>query len=610
MCGIIAAASQREVAPILLAGLKRLEYRGYDSAGLAVFNEKAHLTRVRTRGKVQELEQIVQESNILGTIGLAHTRWATHGAPSEHNAHPHVFEDKLALVHNGIIENFAHLKNDLLSQKYQLSSETDTEVMVYCLGAALKQNQSLFQAVQTCAHQFEGSYALAVMDKENPDEIIATRRGSPLILGVGIGEHYISSDVIALAPFTQEVIILEEGDIAVVKRDGFQIYDSAGTLVQRQSKHLSLSTESVSKGPYKHFMQKEIFEQPQAVCAAMEGRFCHETVQDAQFGAHASDIFDRTKYVQLVACGTSYHACLVAKQWIENIAGVPCRVDIASELRYQKQVVPEGTLFVALSQSGETADTLASLRGLTSDHYCGTLAICNVPESALVRESQCVLLTHAGPEIGVASTKAFTTQLVALLMLTHCLGKRNDKQSTEQANIVSQLRRLPGLIEQTIQLDKQIEQQSLFFEEKYHTLFIGRGPQYAIAKEGALKLKEISYIHAEAYPAGELKHGPLALVDKHMPVVVVAAQDETFEKLKSNIHEIMARNGDIILVCEKGLSQHLPECSKVIEVPQAGALLAPIILTIPLQMLAYHVALRKGTDVDQPRNLAKSVTVE
>lgn len=610
MCGIIAVASQRDIAPILVEGLKRLEYRGYDSAGLAVFNNEQNLSRVRTRGKVQELEQTLAQTAILGHVGLAHTRWATHGEPSEHNAHPHVFEESLALVHNGIIENFSELKKSLLEKGYEFTSDTDTEVIAYCLGDAQKKSGSLLDAVKQTVGRLEGAYALAVMSKENPNQIIATRKGSPLVLGIGIGENYISSDVLALVPFTQEIIVLEEGDVAIVSQNSYEIFDESGATVKRDSKKITLTAQSVTKGSYKHFMKKEIFEQPQAVCAAMEGRFANSDIQDAIFGANASEIFDRAKNIQIVACGTSYHAGLVAKHWIENIAGIPCQVDIASELRYQREVVPAGTLFVALSQSGETADTLAALRGISSKNYCGTLSICNVPESALVRESKCTLLTHAGPEIGVASTKAFTTQLVALLMLTHCLGKRNDKAKTVEAQIVAHLRKLPALIEKAIQLDGVIERYSEFFEEKDHTLFIGRGCNYAIAKEGALKLKEISYIHAEAYPAGELKHGPLALVDKHMPVVVVASNDKMLEKLKSNIHEVLARNGEVILVGESGMNLDLDPNTTVLEVPNGGPLLAPILLTIPLQLLAYHVALRKGTDVDQPRNLAKSVTVE
>lgn len=610
MCGIIAVASQRDIAPLLVEGLKRLEYRGYDSAGLAVFDKQENLSRVRTRGKVQELELALERKSILGKIGLAHTRWATHGQPSEHNAHPHIFEDKLALVHNGIIENFNQLKQELTQKNYQFTSETDTEVVVYCLGEELKRTPSLLEAVQKTIARLEGTFALAVICKEKPKSIIAARRGSPLVLGLGIGENYIASDVLALLPFTQNIIILEEGDIAVVSQNEYEIYDERGNKVDRPIQKTVLSVQSADKGNFKHFMQKEIFEQPNAVCSAMEGRLLHDDIQDAVFGANASDIFDRTKNVQIVACGTSYHAGLVAKNWIENIAGIPCQVEIASEIRYRREVVPAGTLFVALSQSGETADTLAALRGLKSEHYCGTLGICNVPESALVRESKCVLLTHAGPEIGVASTKAFTTQLVALLMLTHCLGKRNDKAKTEEMQIVAHLRKLPALLEETLKLEEMIEKYSAFFEEKQHTLFIGRGSNYAIAKEGALKLKEISYIHAEAYPAGELKHGPLALVDKHMPVVVVASYDAMLDKLKSNIHEVMARNGEVILIAEEGMNLELGADLKLIEVPKGGPLLSPILLTLPLQQLAYHVALRKGTDVDQPRNLAKSVTVE
>tara|TARA_R110002110_G_scaffold65206_4_gene180050 strand:- start:135062 stop:136894 length:1833 start_codon:yes stop_codon:yes gene_type:complete len=610
MCGITALVSQRDIAPLLVEGLKRLEYRGYDSAGLAVLGADGELIRRRVCGKVRDLDDALSKAPALGKIGLAHTRWATHGQPSEINAHPHTFEDSIALVHNGIIENFETLRAELIEKGHRFESETDSEVIVCLLGDLLKLGCSLKEAVQEAMDRLEGTYALCVVSKAEPDHIIVARKGSPLVLGVGIGEHYIASDTLALLPFTQEIVVLEEGDIADVYQHKFEIFDASGKLSQRPVKKISISLQSVDRGSYRHFMQKEIFEQPQAVCAAMEGRLSGEDIHDRIFGSCASDIFDRVRHVQIVACGTSYHAGLVAKSWIESITGLSCQVDVASEVRYQRQVVPNGTLFVSLSQSGETADTLAALKGISSDCYCGTLAICNVPESALVRESQCVLLTHAGPEIGVASTKAFTTQLVALLMLTHCLGKRNDQIKTREAGIAKQLRKLPALLEETLKLDSIIERYSERFEEKNHTLFLGRGKQYAIAKEGALKLKEISYIHAEAYPAGELKHGPLALVDKHMPVVVVASKDSMLEKLKSNIHEVLARKGEVFLIAEKSVAFTAKQNMTVIEVPDAGELLSPIVMTLPLQQLAYHVALRKGTDVDQPRNLAKSVTVE
>lgn len=612
MCGIIAVASQRDTAPILVEGLKRLEYRGYDSAGIATVDKQGNLSRVRTIGKVQELACALDKKMLLGNIGVAHTRWATHGQPSEHNAHPHFFENKLALVHNGIIENFSALKEELVAKGYQLTSDTDSETIVYLLGDILKNapTLSLFEAVQKTIARLEGAFALAFICKDNPNTIIATRRGSPLILGVGIGENYIASDTLALAPFTQDIIALEEGDIVMVSQDSYEIYNEAGKRVERASKKVALNVQNVTKGNFKHFMKKEIFEQPQSLCAAIEGRLSNDDILDGIFGANAAEIFDRTRNVQIVACGTSYHAGLVAKNWIENIVGIPCQVEIASEIRYRREVVPPGTLFVSLSQSGETADTLAALKGITSDNYCGTLGICNVAESALVRESKCVLLTHAGPEIGVASTKAFTTQLAALLMLTHCLGRRNDKAKTKDMQIAAHLRKLPGLVEEALKLDAEIERCAEFFDEKTNTLFLGRGTNYAIAKEGALKLKEISYIHAEAYPAGELKHGPLALVDKNMPVVVVASKDSMLDKLKSNIHEVMARKGEVILIAEEGVDIDLDGAGFCLKVPFGGSLLSPILLTLPLQLLAYHVALRRGTDVDQPRNLAKSVTVE
>lgn len=598
MCGIIAGIAQRDIAPILLEGLKRLEYRGYDSAGLAVINEAGQLERLRVCGKVKQLYDLHEKQPALGKVGIAHTRWATHGKPSELNAHPHMFQDKIALVHNGIIENYLSLKETLLKKGIHFSSETDSEIVVQWIGLCGK---DLLSAVQETVAQLKGAYALAVVSQAEPGKVIAARQGSPLVIGIGINEHFIASDSLALLPVTQDYVVLEEGDVAEITRDQYVIYDKNCHLVERPVRKASLSMQSADRGQYRHFMQKEIFEQPEAVRQAISGRL---PVHDAVFGEKARECFDKTKLVQIVACGTSFHAGLVAKNWIEKIVRLPCQVEEASEFRYRNPVVLPGTLLVVISQSGETADTLAALRGATAKEYCGKLAICNVPESALVRESEFVFLTHAGPEIGVASTKAFTTQLVGLLMLVHCLGKGNNPA------IVQALQNLPQGIEQALELDKTIAHLAQRFDDKAHALFIARGICYPIVKEGALKLKEISYIHAEAYPAGELKHGPLALVDKHMPVIALVPQDHLLEKLCSNLEEVRARQGELIVFTERGTNiQAGPQCH-VIEIPAMGEILAPVAFSVLLQLLAYHVAVLKGTDVDQPRNLAKSVTVE
>ncbi|MBS0286462.1 MAG: glutamine--fructose-6-phosphate transaminase (isomerizing) [Proteobacteria bacterium] len=609
MCGITAGIAQREISPILLEGLKRLEYRGYDSAGMAVLNDAGKLERLRICGKVNQLLQAHDKEPLLGKVGIAHTRWATHGKPSETNAHPHMFQNKIALVHNGIIENYLRLRQDLEKRNVQFFSETDSEVIVQWVGAELEKSNDILQAMLSTVKELQGAYALVVVSQDTPDRIIAARHGAPLVIGLGNGENYIASDSLALLPFTQDFIILEDGDVAEVFRDHYAIYDRLGNKVERKARKIALTLQNTDRGKYRHFMQKEIFEQPEAIRSALSGRLNENDIPDEIFGAKAKTIFDNTREIQIVACGTSFHAGLVAKYWIEEMVGIPCQVEVASEMRYRRSVVNKGTLFVTLSQSGETADTLAATRGIKSENYCGKLVICNVPESSLVRESDLVLLTHAGPEIGVASTKAFTTQLVALLMLVQCLGRRfNNKINDHQ--IVQTLRALPQMVEQILQLDEAIAKLAHRFDKKEHALFLGRGLEYPIAREGALKLKEISYIHAEAYPAGELKHGPLALVDKNMPVVALAANDHVIEKLISNLQEVRARQGELIVFAERGVDLHSNKEITVIEIPFVGSLLAPVAFTILLQLLAYHVAVLKGTDVDQPRNLAKSVTVE
>lgn len=610
MCGITAGIAQRDIAPILLEGLKRLEYRGYDSAGLAILSEGGQLERLRVCGKVNQLLQAHDKEPLLGKVGIAHTRWATHGKPSEVNAHPHVFDNQIALVHNGIIENYLNLRRILEEKKIRFSSETDSEVIVQWIGEEFKKSQNLLHAVQATVTELEGAYALAVVSQNAPDRIIAARHGSPLVIGIGIGENFIASDSLALLSFTQNFVILEDGDVAEIFRDRYVIYDRSGNQVERKVRKVAMTVQSTDRGKYRHYMQKEIFEQPEAIRSAFAGRLHGNDVPDAVFGAQARDIFDKTKAIQIVACGTSYHAGLVAKYWIESIANIPCQVEVASEARYRSPVVLPGTLFVTLSQSGETADTLAAMRNLNSSHYCGKLAICNVPESSMVRESELVLLTHAGPEIGVASTKAFTTQLIALLMLTQCLGRRNNPKIIEQKQIVEAIRALPHVIEQLLQLDEEIAKLAHRFDDKDNALFIGRGIYYPIVQEGSLKLKEISYIHATAHPAGELKHGPLALVDKYMPVVALAAHDHLLDKLVSNLQEVRARQGELIVFAERGTGLVNSKEMTVIEIPQVGELTAPLAFTVLLQLLAYHVAVLKGTDVDQPRNLAKSVTVE
>ena len=609
MCGIVAGIAQRNVVPILIEGLKRLEYRGYDSAGLAVINQ-GEIFRKRELGKVKGLEALIDADPIHGNIGIAHTRWATHGKPSTANAHPHVSRDQVAVVHNGIIENHDLLRATLQQNGYVFTSETDTEVIVHRIAEELKVTGNLIDAVKNTVATLQGAYALGVMYSEQADQLVACRKGSPLVIGIGIGEYFIASDVAALLPVTQRFIFLEDGDIAELTINGVAIQDENGRKVVRPVIESQLKADSVDKGKYRHFMLKEIYEQAWAVSETLEGRFIDNRLQDSAFGHNAAEVFDQIKSVLILACGTSYHSGLVARYWFEKHARVPCNIEVASEFRYRNPVVSPDTLVVTISQSGETADTLAALQEAKKLGVKHSLVICNVPESSLVRESDLVMMTRAGPEIGVASTKAFTTQLVALLMLVVAIGRRFSLSQEMQDRIVSELFSLPGNIEKVLKLDETIEVLSQRFADKHNALFLGRGTHYPIAMEGSLKLKEISYIHAEAYPAGELKHGPLALIDAEMPVVTVAPNNNLLEKLKSNIQEVSARGGQLIVFMDETLADSSDENVQIIKMPSVDNMISPIIYTIPLQLLSYHVAVLKGTDVDQPRNLAKSVTVE
>jgi glucosamine--fructose-6-phosphate aminotransferase (isomerizing) len=612
MCGIVGAIAERQVSPILMEGLRRLEYRGYDSAGVALLTHAGAIARRRTEGKVQRLADAVAAEPVEGVCGIAHTRWATHGPPSEHNAHPHVSGDRVAIVHNGIIENFEALKAELVRRGQRFESDTDTEVIAHLIREALDAGAAdLFDAVRRTVARLHGAYALAVVSTDDPGCVITARAGCPVVLGVGFGENFVASDVAALLPVTRRFIFLEEGDVARLTRQGIEILDRDGQAVQRPVKESELVADAMDRGRYRHFMEKEIHEQPRAVAETLEDRIGEARVFEQAFGPEAADIFARTRAVQIVACGTSYHAGLVAKYFIERLCGLPCMVEIASEYRYRQPVVPADTLYVTISQSGETLDTLEALRLAKRLGYLAYLGICNVPESGLVRESDLVLMTRAGPEIGVASTKAFTTQLTALSLLGLALAQHNGLPAEEERSLVRQLRGLPALLESVLELDPLIEQLAERFVEKHNALFLGRGIQYPIAMEGALKLKEISYIHAEAYPAGELKHGPLALVDSDMPVITVAPNNELLEKLKANIQEVRARGGELYVFADKGTGITSGDGVTVLEMPRhVEDFQAPIAFTLPLQLLSYHVAVMKGTDVDQPRNLAKSVTVE
>jgi glucosamine--fructose-6-phosphate aminotransferase (isomerizing) len=609
MCGIVGGIAQRNVVPILLEGLKRLEYRGYDSAGLAIISNQ-QIYRKRELGKVKGLELLLDADPISGHIGIAHTRWATHGKPSTANAHPHVSRDKIVVVHNGIIENHEQLRKAHLGLGYEFTSDTDTEVIVHEIHHALQSTGNLLAAVKQAIQKFEGAYALGIMCADEPETLIACRKGSPLVIGVGFGEYFIASDVAALLPVTQRFIFLEEGDIAKISIDKLLIYDAQDQQVERPIKQSQLTADSVDKGEYRHYMLKEIYEQPLAIAQTLEGRFINNRLQENAFGHNASEVFDNIKAIQILACGTSYHAGMVARYWFEKLAHIPCNIEVASEFRYRHPVLAPDTLVVTISQSGETADTLAALLEAKKLGAKYSLAICNVPESSLVRESDLVLMTRAGPEIGVASTKAFTTQLATLMLLVIAIGRRFQMTELTEQKITEELFSLPGKIEQVLKLDDEIRVLAELFAEKQHALFLGRGTHYPIAMEGALKLKEISYIHAEAYPAGELKHGPLALIDADMPVVTVAPNNSLLEKLKSNIQEVSARGGQLIVFMDETLVTGRDENVQIVKVSQVGNEISPIVYTIPLQLLAYHVAVLKGTDVDQPRNLAKSVTVE
>jgi len=609
MCGIIGAVTNRNAVPILLDGLRRLEYRGYDSSGVAVVADGPALARERAVGKVRELEQRLEAHPLTGRAGIAHTRWATHGKPSQSNAHPHICRGRVALVHNGIIENHESLRQSQIALGYSFTSDTDTEVIVHQVYHHLEQSGDLLAAVQATVRELEGAYAMGVVSTDDDMRLVAARRGSPLIVGLADGEAYIASDVAALLAVTQRYLVLENGDVADVRGGRVTVYDENGNRVERTVHTSRLSADSVELGGYRHYMQKEIFEQANAVADTLEGRITGERVLEEMFGPDARAIFDRTEHVQIVACGTSYHAGLVARYWLES-AGIACDAEIASEFRYRPHVVRPNSLFVTISQSGETTDTLAALEEARRIGYRDALAICNVPESSLVRASQLVFMTHAGPEIGVASTKAFTTQLVALMLLRIALQRRRGLSRDDEARLVGELRSIPARIEQALQLDEQITEIAEQFADKQHALFLGRGAHYPIAMEGALKLKEISYIHAEAYAAGELKHGPLALVDSAMPVVAVAPNNQLLEKLKSNIQEVRARGGRLLVFADPASGLRNDEETQVVDVAPVDDCISPIIYTIPLQLLAYHVALIKGTDVDKPRNLAKSVTVE
>lgn len=608
MCGIVGAVAARPVSEILLEGLRRLEYRGYDSAGMAVWNGDL-IDRRRATGKVQSLADALHEQPLPGSLGIAHTRWATHGKPEERNAHPHMSGPRLAIVHNGIIENFEVLKRELIGKGFEFTSETDTEVVAHLISDQLNSGVPLLDAVRNSVARLEGAFALGVIEQDNPDRLICARQGSPLVVGVGMGENFIASDQLALLQVTDRFIFLDEGDFACLTTDEIQVWDKDAQPVERDIHQYEHGVSAVDKGEFKHYMLKEIYEQPTVVKATMEGRIANGRLLEQAFGAGAGEIFDQVKQVQIVACGTSYHAGLVAKYWIEDLVGIPCLVEVASEFRYRKVVLSEGTLFLSVSQSGETADTLAALREI-KDKVLASLTVCNVPGSSLVRESDLSLMTNAGPEIGVASTKAFTTQLVGLLLTTLALGRRHGMTEEKEVEIVTALQTLPEKLEEALAMDADIEVMSAAFAEKHHSLFLGRGPLYPVAMEGALKLKEISYIHAESYPAGELKHGPLALVDKDMPVVTVAPKNGMLDKLKANLQEVQARGGELFVFAGDRDNLQPEEGVHVLQVPDVAPILEAIVYTIPLQLLSYYVAVLKGTDVDQPRNLAKSVTVE
>ena len=610
MCGIVGAVAQRDVSPILIEGLRRLEYRGYDSAGIAVINKNTEIQRVRVAGKVTELAQELTQNPLCGSTGIAHTRWATHGKPSVNNAHPHVCRNQVALVHNGIIENHEELRALQLKQGYEFHSDTDTEVIVNQVYDYCSKGDDLLNAVFNTVDMLKGAYALGVISLAQPDRLIAARHGSPLVIGIGIGEHFIASDVLALLPVTRKFIFLADGDVADIKREKITIYNSRREPVERPVAISEVIHDVADKTGYRHYMLKEIFEQPKAIAETLEGRIIDGLVDESVFGNNVGKIFDGVQALKIVACGTSYHAALITRYWAESIAGIPCDVEVASEFRYRQPVVRPGTLFITISQSGETADTLSALRLAKESGYTGCLAICNVAESSLTRESELVLMTRAGTEIGVASTKTFTAQLVALLMLVLVLGRRHGLKPETEKCIVNHLQSLPGRINAALELNDQIKMLAQQFINKHHALYLGRGTMLPVAMEGALKLKEISYIHAEAYPAGELKHGPLALVDEDMPVIAVVTNNDLLAKLKSNLQEVRARGGRLYVFTDSTAGVEASPDVQVLKIAPVDDSIAPVIYTVPLQLFAYHIAVLKGADVDQPRNLAKSVTVE
>jgi len=610
VCGIVAASAHREVQEILMSGLRALEYRGYDSAGIAM-QAGGILKRQRTRGKVRDLEALLEKHPVTGVCGIAHTRWATHGVPSDRNAHPMAAGDQVALVHNGIIENHDELRAELIAHGRVFTSETDTEVMVHLVAHLMDEGHDLFSAVQHAVRRLKGAYGIAVVCAAEPGVVVGARQGSPMVLGIGDGEHFLASDIYPLLPVTRQFVFLEEGDVVRLDTESYKVTDRDGVAVERPVKVADVNADAVQRGDYSHYMLKEIFEQPQAVAETLEGRISATRVLPNIFGVDAGELLRQVRNVHIVACGTSYHAGAVARYQLEQLAGIPCVAEVASEYRYRSPVVPDKTLFVCVSQSGETADTLAALKHAKSAGYLTTLAICNVPESSIVREADLVLMTRAGPEIGVASTKAFTTQLVALQLLVLELAQANGLEDERYEQYVADLNHLPELLNRALELDDEFAQLSAHFVNKHHALFLGRGSHYPIAMEGALKLKEISYIHAEAYPAGELKHGPLALVDDDMPVVAVAPNNSLLKKLVSNIEEVHARGGELYVIADHGAGASFSERhGRILQLDTGGPFLAPVVLTIPLQLLAYHAAVARGTDVDQPRNLAKSVTVE
>lgn len=610
MCGIVGAVAQRDVAEILVNGLHRLEYRGYDSAGVAILAPQKEMQIVRRVGKVKALDEAIEKDPLIGGTGIAHTRWATHGEPSETNAHPHR-SGNIAVVHNGIIENYEELREILKQRGYQFQSQTDTEVIAHLVEWESRNSSTLLEAVQKTVVQLRGAYGTVVMNANEPEHLIVARSGSPLVIGLGIGENFLASDPLALLSVTRRFIYLEEGDVAEITRRDVHIFDHEGKEIEREIHEGNFEQDATDKGPFRHYMQKEIFEQPVAIRNTLEGRIAHDKVVIDSIGNNAQAILEKVEHIQIVACGTSYNAGMVARYWLESIAGISCDVEIASEFRYRKFVTRPNSLLITLSQSGETADTLAALRLAKASGFMSAMTICNVASSSLVRESDFAFMTKAGVEIGVASTKAFTTQLTCLLLLTTVIGRLKGNVSDEQEkHIVQALQRLPAQIESALVFDKEIEKLSEDFAEKHHTLFLGRGEFYPIAMESALKLKEISYIHAEAYAAGELKHGPLALIDNDMPVIVVAPENDLLEKVKSNIEEVRARGGQLYVFADHDAGFNQEEGFKTIVMPKVDEITAPIFYTVPLQLLSYHIALIKGTDVDQPRNLAKAVTVE